>query len=166
MFHPSLKKPSLSKNEFKNYRPVSNLNYISKLLECILANQIKLHLSENCLFNPLQSAYRSGHSTETALLTIQDDIYTNMSKGKVTALTLLDLSAAFDTIDHSILLTRLSDWFGLGGNVMSWLKSYLTNRAQSIKLGDILSLPKALQFGVSPFSVLGPLLFSLYTAPP
>ncbi len=88
---------------------MSNLNYISKLTEKVVATQIKNHVDACGLDNPFQSAYKSCHSTETALRYVQSDIYTAMDGQKVTALTLLDLSAAFDTIDHSILLDRLSD---------------------------------------------------------
>ena len=162
---PLLKKSSLPVDDMKSYRPVSNLSFISKLLERVVAAQLKSHISNNNLDSSFQSAYKSSHSTETALLNIQDDIHNNMAKGRVTALTLLDLSAAFDTIDHKLLLERLAVWFGLGGDVLDWFSSYLTNRFQEIKLGSILSTPKSLSFGVPQGSVLGPLLFSLYTAP-
>ena len=83
-----------------------------------------------------------------------------MDAGKVTALTLLDLSAAFDTIDHTILLSRLDDWFGVTGKALKWFKSYLTGRCQRIKLGDCLSSKADLKFGVPQGSVLGPLLYT------
>ena len=162
---PLIKKASLPKNELKSYRPVSNLCFISKVLERVVAEQIKCHISENGLGNDLQSAYKSGHSTETALLTIHDDIACNMAQGKVTALTLLDLSAAFDTIDHKLLLERLSKWFGFSGEVLDWFKSYLENRKQAVKIGNVVSNNRTLTTGVPQGSVLGPLLFSLYTVP-
>jgi hypothetical protein len=135
---PLLKKPSLNKDEMKNYRPVSNLCFVSKVLEKVVASRILTHIDSSNASNPFQSAYRKLHSTETALLKIHNDILTAMDKGKVTALTLLDLSAAFDTIDHSILFQRLCGWYGLDGTVICWLKSYLTNRCQRIKLGNCL----------------------------
>ena len=162
---PLHKKPTLPKNNLKNYRPVSNLNYISKLIEKVVAAQIHEHLKTNKLNNHYQSAYRAGHSTESALLIIQNDILRAMDRGKVTALTLLDLSAAFDTIDQTLLVTRLKNWFGLSGVVIEWLASYLTNRSQVIKIGDTFSEHQSLSFGVPQGSVLGPLLFSLYTSP-
>ena len=102
---------------------------------------------------------------ETALLKIHDDVLTAMDIDKVTALTLLHLSAAFDTIDHSILLQRLEMWYGFGGGVISWLRSYLSDRRQCVKLDHCLSKNVTLPFGVQQGSVLGPLLFSLYTGP-
>ena len=88
-----------------------------------------------------------------------------MDAGKVTALTLLDLSATFDTIDHTILLSTLDDWFGVTGKPLNWFKSYLTGKCQRIKIGDCLSSKDDLNFGVPQGSVLGPLLFTLYTTP-
>ena len=94
----------------------------------------------------------------TALLNIHNDILSSMDDGKVTALTLLDLSAAFDTIDHTMLLRRLDDWFGVSGKALDWFKSYLTGRSQRIKLGNCLSSNSDLSFGVPQGSVLSPLL--------
>ena len=99
------------------------------------------------LLNVNQSAYKSSHSTETALLKIQNDIALSVDSGKAVALTLLDLSAAFDTIDHSLLYDCLHDWFGLDGTVLSWIKSYLSNRKQKIKIGDSFSEAVILPFG-------------------
>ena len=106
---PLLKKTCLPKNELKNYRLVSNLSFISKILEKIVANKLQAHIKINHLSNPLQSAYRKHHSTESALLKVHNDIIISMDKGEVTALILLDLSATFDTIDHATLTDILSD---------------------------------------------------------
>ena len=112
-----------------------------------------------------QSAYRKHHSTENALLNIHNDILLNMVKGSVTVLTLLDLLAAFDTIDHTILLERLNIYYGISELALGWFKSYLLGRTHSFKVGSTLSHPAALQYGVPQGSVLGPILFSLYTNP-
>ena len=123
-----------------------------------MSSQLLSHLDESCLLTGFQSAYRRFHSTESALLNIQDDLFLNMSEGSTTALTLLDLSAAFDTIDHSILFHRLYECYGINGLALSWFKSYLSDRTQSVKVGSVLSHPMDLKFGVPQGSVLGPLL--------
>ena len=107
---PLIKKKTLCRNEFKNYRPISNLSFLSKILEKFVAKRLNAHIEEHLLSNHVQSAYKRFHSTETALLKIHNDIICNMDNGKVTALTLLDLSAAFDTIDNATLLERLCTW--------------------------------------------------------
>ena len=116
---PLLKKPGLDVI-FKNFRPVSNLSFVSKLIERAAFNQIHGHLVRNNLYPVAQSAYRRNHSTETALLKVMNDILLNMNKQHVTILVLLDLSAAFDTVDHSILLNRLSSKLGLNGTALGF----------------------------------------------
>ena len=123
------------------------------------------HINSSNTSNQYQSAYRRFHSSETALLKIHSDILASMDAGKVTALTLLDLSAAFGTIDHTILLSRLDDWFGVTGQAPHWFKLYLTSTCQRIKICDCLSSKADLKFGVPQGSVVGPLLFTLYTTP-
>ena len=160
---PLIKKKTLCRNEFKNYRPISNLSFLSNILEKIVAKRLNAHIEEHLLSNHLQSAYKRFHSTETALLKIHNDIICNMDNGKVTALTLLDLSAAFDTIDHATLLERLYGHFGISGTVLQWFKSYISNRQQRVHIDGSLSCPQDLNFGVPQGSVLGPFLFCLYT---
>ena len=109
---PLLKKPSLDTENLKNYRPVSNLPFLSKITEKTVLLQLSQHLESNSLLYPLQSAYRSGHSTETALLKIVNDLAA-LDVSHISLLSVLDLSAAFDTIDHSILLSRLHHSFGI-----------------------------------------------------
>ena len=113
----------------------------------------------------LQSAYRKHHSAESALLNIHNDILLNMAKGSVTALTLLGLSTAFDTIDHTILLDRLNIYYGISDLALGWFISYLSGRTHSVKVGSTLSHPAVAQYGVPQGSVLGPILFSFYTNP-
>ena len=108
---------------------ISNLNFISKILEKVVASRIQSHLLSNSLSSSFQSAYRMFHSTETTLLSIHNDLILAMDRGEVTSLILLDLSAAFDTVDHSILLHRLQHWFGLHGTSLDWFSSYLTSRS-------------------------------------
>ena len=104
---PLIKKPNLPLNDLKNYRPVSGLSFVSKLVEHVVAKQLFQHIDVHNLDNPYQSAYKAGLSTETALLYIKNEVHLSLSRGETTALVLLDLSAAFDTIDHSTLLSCL-----------------------------------------------------------
>ena len=97
----------------KNYQPVSNLSFFSKVLEKVVVNQLNTHINSSNTSNQYQSAYRKFPSTETSLLKIHSDILASMDAGRVIALTLLDHSAAFDTIDPTILLSRLDHWFGV-----------------------------------------------------
>ena len=106
----------------KNYCPVLNLNFLSKLLEQIIALQLNSPLSTYSLMNKYQSAYKHGHFTKSALLKLQNYIFINMACGKSTVLVLLDLLAESDTIEHNIL-NRLSSVFGLGGTVLKWCMS-------------------------------------------
>ena len=162
---PLLEKMSLDPDDLKNYRPVSNLSFLSKVLERIVLSQLNEHLNHNNLLSPLQSAYRPNHSTETALLRIVNDLLTAMDNNKICILTLLDLSAAFDTIDHQILLTRLQHSFGISGPALSWFSSYLSNRTHAVTINSLQSEHTTLHYGVPQGSVLGPVLFILYTQP-
>merc|ERR1712243_226489 len=139
-------------------------SFLSKLLEKVVLNQLNAHLSANNLLNPFQSAYRQFHSTETTLLHILNDLLLATDSGKVSLLTLLDLSSAFDTIDHTILLKRLHHTFGISDVALSWFTSYLSDRKQTVLINNIHSKPTLLTCGVPQGSVLGPVLFTLYTS--
>ena len=164
---PLLKKSSLNNDSMNGYRPVSHLSFLSEVLEKVVVNQLNSQINSSNTSNQYQSTYRKFHSTETALLKIHNDILASLDAGKVTALTLLYLYlfAAFDTIDHAILLRRLDDWFGVAGNALDWFELCLTVRCQRIRPGDCLSSKADLKFGVPQGSVWGPLLFTLYTTP-
>ena len=162
---PLLKKPSLCSDDLNNYRPVSLLSFLSKLVERVVCRQLTHHLIKHNLYVPVQSAYRSDHSTETALLKVVNDLLLVLDNGDAAVLTLLDQSAAFDTVDHGILLSRLSALFGLSGTVLSWFESYLTGRLQCICISGVCSAAVLLLFGVPQGSVLGPVLFTLYNSP-
>ena len=122
---PLLKKPGLDADSPENYRPISNLNTISKILEKLFSSRLKEHIRLSSNLNPFQSAYRQFHSTETALLRIMNDIFTSIDGKKITILVALDLSAAFDTIDHSALLHRMEYTFGISGLALQWISTYL-----------------------------------------
>ncbi len=161
---PLLKKLGLELIK-KNYRPVSNLSFISKLIEKAVAGQLIEHLKQNGLYDKFQSAYRQFYSTETALLKVKNDVLMELDNRNVMLLLLLDLSAAFDTIDHRILLNRLSERCGIKGTCLKWFSSYLTDRTQIVKINNSTSDIKKVKYGVPQGSVLGPILFTIYMTP-
>ena len=161
--HPNLKKENSEPN-FENYRPLSNLAFTSKLTEKAANNQLHTFLDEEQLFPSGQSAYRPYHSTETLLLKFKNDLLLNMNKQHVTLVVLLDLSAAFDTVDHMILLRRLQHKFGISDTALKWFSSYLAGRSQRIIINGVQSDTFKLEHGVPQGSCLGPLLFVLYTS--
>ena len=162
---PLLKKAGLDQNTMKNYRPVSNLPFISKVLEKVVDKRIEQHLDSNNLHEKHQSAYRKFHSTETALLKVQNDILQSLDQKKVTILVMLDLSAAFDTIDHETLLNRLEKDFGIAGKPLAWMASYLKDRYQTVCIDGQLSDPVLMTYSVPQGSVLGPKNYIMYTKP-
>lgn len=162
---PVLKKPGLDKERMKNYRPISNIRFVAKLMERVVSSQLANYLEDNSLGDPKQSAYRKNHSTETALVSLQNDILCALDDRKCVILLSLDMSSAFDTLDHTILLTRLRDEYGVSGTALHWFRSYLSNRLSHVRIRGVKSLDTRLEFGVPQGSVMGPLLFTLYSKP-
>ena len=161
---PILKKANIDQNELKHYRPISNLFFVSETLRRIVANQLNLYMTENRLHEQYQSVYRQHHSVETALVRVQNDILMSIDRGDAVLLILLDLSAAFDTVDHHTLITRLQT-IGISGNVLKWFQSYLKDRHQSVTISKHSSSRHRLNQGVPQGSVLGPILFSICMIP-
>src|SRR5208282_1307584 len=160
---PRLKKPTLDPDDVNSYRPISNLSFASKLVERVVASRFTAHAEYNKLFPVRQSAYRRHHSTESAVVSVMNDIIRAIDDGDVVAMVLLDLSAAFDTVDHKTLIDVLQHRFGITDISLTWFNSYLTNRTQLVSVNDIQSAPCQVACSVPQGSVLGPLEFITYT---
>lgn len=154
---PLVKKPNLDPSLLSNFRPISKLPFISKLFEKVVAHQLTVALN---ILDKFESGFRQRHSTETARLRVSNDIMMSSDADKCSILVLLDLSAAFDTVDHCILLDRLGEWVGISGRPLDWFSSYLSDRSFSVTVGPYMTECVALSCGVSQGSVLGPILFS------
>ena len=139
--------------------------FLAKILEKIATTQIRAYLNKFSLFPKMQSAYRHYHSTETTLVKVFSDVLLALDKGQEAVLVLLDFSAAFECIDHSTMTNRFQTYYGISGTVLKWLVSYLENRKQQISINGTLSAEFPLPWGVPQGSVLGPLLYILYTGP-
>ena len=138
-------------NFFKNYRAVSYLSLIWKLVERVVCVQLVAHLKTNNLYeiqHVFRSAYRQLHSTETTLLRVQNDLLQAVDNEGVAILVLLSLSAGFDTIDHQKLLNLWNQSFGIGGVALKWFESYLKDRTQNVQIGSCTSTPVTLKYGV------------------
>ena len=164
IIYPGLKKPSLDPDDMASYRPISNLSFTSKLLERAVHAQLLIYLNENELQPSVQSAYRQFFSTETVVLKVVTDVPTVMDRGQITFLGMFNLSAAFDTVDHAILLRRLEVSFGIRGVALNWFASYLSGRSHQVSVHGTLALSTFLEYSVPQGSVLGPVLFLMYTA--
>ena len=154
---PLLKKQSLDCNRLQNYRPVSTLALISKTIEKVVSAQLNTYLKYNNLLEPCQSAYRQGHCPS------KNDIICAVGQQKAVLLVLLDLSAAFDTVNQQLLIKTLQQ-LGIRGTMLHWFSTYLLGRLQRIKVNGVTSQPKLHDCGVPQGSVLGPILFTIYTA--
>ena len=138
---------------------------MDKTIECAVTSQLTQHISENNLMEPMQSAYRSGHSTETALVKVKADLLHAFDNQEVVCLVLLDLSLAFNTIDHFCYSEGLRTALGSRKTALEWIRSYLTGRIQKVSVGKFEVTPVTLTFGVVQGSVLRPILFTLYVCP-
>ena len=162
IIRPLLKKQTLDPNDPASYRPISNLSFVSKVVEKVVDARIAEHVNRHQLLPVFQSAYRPHHSTETAVARILNDMIGVLDQGQVGALMLLDLSAAFDTVDHDILTSVLRQRFGVDGPALDWLSDFLSGRSQVVRVGTSESDAATLHFGVPQGSVLGPKRFLEY----
>ena len=158
---PTLKSGKDQQN-IESYRPISNLSFLGKVIETVAKKQLTAHMEKLNVLPEDQSAYREFHSTETALCGIVSDLLEYMDEGKCAILILLDLSAAFDTVDHELLIDDLM-YIGVEGVALEWFKSYLENRSYHVIINGTKSEKRTLHRGVPQGSVLGPVLFSIYT---
>ena len=146
-------------SQIENYRPISILNVVSKILEKSIYIQLEKYLNDKKLLYCYQSGFRKSHSTDTCLINLMDYLHTNISEGKYVGMILLDLQKAFDTVDHVILCNKLKN---IGVGCVGWFESYIKNRLQVVNLDGINSKPGIVQCGVPQGSILGPLLFLIY----
>ncbi|KAI2667356.1 putative RNA-directed DNA polymerase from transposon BS [Labeo rohita] len=138
---------------------------MSKILEKVISAQLCSFLQKNDIYEEFQSGFRPHHSTETALVKITNDLLLSSDQDCISLLVLLDLSAAFDTIDHDILIDRLQNYAGIQGQALKWFRSYLSDRYHFVYLNGESSQLSPVKYGVPQRSVLGPLLFSVYLLP-
>ena len=148
--------------EPKNYRPVALLSIMSKILERAIFQQIVDYMEHNKLFHPSRHGFRAGRSTTTALLEMHDIWIDAFDRNELTATVMLDLSAAFDVVSPTILLKKLTE-YGFNNAAIEWVQSYLTGRKQRVFVDGILSEPLSVEIGVPQGSILGPLLYTVFT---
>ena len=163
--HIPSQKRCLDHKDLNNYRPVSNLSFIANILEKLASSKVSSYQCSQIFYNTFQSAYRPGHSTETALLKVDNDLFLSPSKGTISVLALLHFSSAFDTIDHPIHEHRLHTDFGFTDAVLQWSSSYLTDRTHYFSLSNHCPAFTPVHSGVPQGSVHGPILFTMYIKP-
>ena len=159
---PLLKKSGFNSEQLNNYRPVSNLVFLSKLIERVVLDRLNKHMDHNNLHCNAQYGYKKFHSTETLMMKLVNDVLVGFEKDSGTIVLLLDLSSAFDTVDTDKLLTILNKEIGVTGVALKWFHSFLSGRTQRVKVGNSISDLLDVLFGVPQGSVLGPILFNIY----
>ena len=147
--------------DMDNYRPISVLPVVSKVLERVVHHQLHSFLSEHKLLSPFQCGFRRNHSTEFAAIAFSDCIRRGMDLGLLTGAVFIDLSKAFDSVDHEILISKLES-YELKDIELDWFRNYLTDRKQLVRFGKEFSDPCLITLGVPQGSILGPLLFALF----
>ena len=162
IIYPRLKSNDMDADSFASYRPVTNITVLSKIIEIAINNRLNEYLMSCNLIPEFQSAFRANHSTETALLKVHSDIIRSLDNSKTVCMICLDLSAAFDTVDHEILINELRAC-GVEGTALKLFESYLENRTVRVAANGTLSEPLNLKYGIPQGSVLAPTLFSVYT---
>ena len=159
---PLLKNSNLDTDEFKNFRPVSNLEFLGKLIERVVLKRLSAHLDDNNLNISQQYGYKKGHSCETLLVNLINDVLLGFDNNFATVLLQLDLSAVFDTVNINILLSILQYQIGIRGIAYKWFSSFLYDRTMSVKVNESYSKVHVLKSGVAQGSVLGPVLLNIY----
>ncbi len=145
-----------------NYRQISNLPFLSKILEKVVSSQLYSFLEKNDICEDFQSGFRPYHSTETALIRVTNDLLLSSDRGCISLLVLLDLSAAFDTIDHNILLNRLENFVGISGSALAWFKSYLSDCHQFVAVNEEVSSTTSAVWSSSRLSTRAVTFYALY----
>lgn len=159
---PLIKDSFLDRNDLKNYRPITQLSFLSKLIERVVLKRLNSHMMNNNLNCDSQHGYKKHHSTETLLLNLLSDVYHACDQNMGAVVILIDLSAAFDTVDQEYLLKILKNDLGINGTALKWFQSFLTGRFQYTKINDVYSILCFLLYGIPQGSVLGPVLFNIY----